>query len=345
MSRLWLIALGLMWGLSGSPGSWAGQYRLMPGQAHRVPVGIDVRNHETTCNVEIRIDGGPPFQQTVSAPDFIAWLALAPSRPGSVQVSWRGVFVRTETDQLINPCPTMGSTRFMVSSSNTDILADWQAMWLELGQPMASCLQTALQTQGVRVEWYDRKDPVGSPHDQALTRGRQACSTLLALPTPWGGQSRIGHVCQLGGRATRCDGYYVSTTAKGVRLDERQAIERVLRGERLTAVHVESPATIAARIRAEKAAQVKAEAEEAARVEAFKLALAEQKQRERVEEEARQKAAEEERQRKIKAAEAREREYLENRPWLVRKLSRVQPKPLEEETDPATGKEPSKGNP
>lgn len=336
MFRLWLTALGLWLGLSTLSGAWAGQYRLFPGQANRVPLGIDVRNQETLCNVEIQVPGLAPFQQRVQAPDFIAWLVLTPAQAGDLNVSWRGVFHRTEKGELINPCPTMGSTRFRVLGQQADILADWQAHWQAMPLAMATCMQEALRQLDVRTQAFDRHDPVGSPHDRALQRAQRSCETLLGLPTPWGAQSRIGHACTLNGRATRCDGYYISPVKVGARLDDSQAIALVLQGHRLSAAHAESRATIAARQRAEQAARAKAEAEEAARTEAFKLALAEQKKREQLLEQERLKAAEEERQRKIKAAEQREREYLENRPWLVRKLSRIQPKPLEEESAPDT---------
>ena len=69
------VMLILFWLLAGAT-AWAGQYRLLVGQPNRVPVGIEVRNAETLCNVEIRINGGPPIQQRVSAPDFMAWLVL-----------------------------------------------------------------------------------------------------------------------------------------------------------------------------------------------------------------------------------------------------------------------------
>lgn len=334
MSRLWLSALGVFLGWSVLTLAWAGQYRLLPGQANRVPVGIDVRNHETLCNVEIQVQGDPPFQQRVRAPDFIAWLVLTPVHAGELTVSWRGVFHRTEQDELINACPTMGSTRFRIGANHADIVADWQKQWQAMSPPMAACMQEALRLLEVATSAFDRQDPVGSPHDRAVERARQSCESLLALKTPWGPQPRIGHACTLNGRATRCDGYYTSALAGATRLDDRQAIARILQGESVRAAHAESRATIAARQRAEQAARAKAEAEEAARVEAFKLALAEQKKREQLQEQERQRQAEEERQRKIKAAEQREREYLENRPWLVRKLSRVQPKPLEEEAAP-----------
>ncbi len=334
MSRLWLGALGLLLGWSGLTCAWAGQYRLWPGQPNRVPLGIDVRNHETLCNVEIQVQGEPPFQQRVQAPDFIAWLVLTPVQSGELNVSWRGVFHRTEQGELINACPTMGSTRFRVWPNHADIGADWQKQWQAMPPPLATCMQEALRLLEVTIQSFDRLDPAGSPHDRALQRARQSCESLLAIKTPWGAQARIGHACTLNGRATRCDGYYTSASTAGARLDDRQAIARILQGESVRAAHTESRATIAARQRAEQAARAKAEAEEAARVEAFKLALAEQKKREQLQEQERQKAAEEERQRKIKAAEQREREYLENRPWLVRKLSRIQPKPLEEESAP-----------
>ena len=107
----------LSWLMAGAA-AWAGQYRLQLGQANRVPVGIEVRNAETQCNVEIRIDGGPPMNYKVSAPDFTAWIMLTPNQAGPMQVSWKGVFYRNAKDELLNPCPTMGQTRFLAAAGN-----------------------------------------------------------------------------------------------------------------------------------------------------------------------------------------------------------------------------------
>lgn len=313
--------------------SWAGQFRLQVGQANRVPIGIEVKNAETQCNVEISIAGGPTVQQRVSAPDFMAWLVLVPAQPGPVQVSWRGVFYRTEKDELFNPCPTMGQTRFMASGANTDVQADWQAHWARLSPAMTLCMQTALKLQGLNLAWYDRRDAVGSVVDKVLGRVEGQCEQFVQIKTPWGGEPMDNHACQSGGLKTRCEGYYLASP-KGPRLGYEQALGRHMAGERLSARHDESRAAQQARARAARLAQEKADAAEAARVEAFKQALMEQKKREEAEQEARRLEAEAERQRQIKAAEQREREWLENRPWLVRKLSRIQPKPLEDDEAP-----------
>ena len=313
--------------------SWGGQFRLQVGQTNRVPVGIEVRNAETLCNVEISIEGGPTVQQRVSAPDFLAWLTLTPGQAGPVQVSWRGVFYRNEKDELFNACPTMGQTRFMATSSNADLQADWQHHWQSMGAAMAPCVQTALTLQGINPAWYDRRDPLGSVMDKMLARTEQQCQRFVHIKTPWGKEPMASHACQLGGLKTRCEGYYLAA-GKGPRLGYEQALAQHMAGQSLSAHHSETRAAQQARARAAQLAIEKAQAEEAARVEAFKRALAEQKKREEAEQEAKRQEAEAERQRELKAAEAREREWLENRPWLVRKLSRIQPKPLEDEEAP-----------
>jgi len=313
--------------------SWAGQFRLQVGQANRVPIGIDVKNAETQCNVEISIAGGPTLQHRVSAPDFMAWLVLVPAQAGPVQVTWRGVFYRTEKDELFNPCPTMGQTRFMASGGNADVQADWQAHWARLSPAMTLCMQTSLKLQGLNLAWYDRRDGVGSVVDKVLARVEGQCEQFVQIKTPWGVEPMANHACQLAGLKTRCEGYYLSSP-KGPRLGYEQALDRHMAGERLSAQHAESRAAQQARARAAQLAQEKADAAEAARVEAFKQALVAQKKREEAEQEAKRLEAEAERQRQIKAAEQREREWLENRPWLVRKLSRIQPKPLEDEETP-----------
>jgi hypothetical protein len=310
--------------------SRAGQFRLQVGQPNRVPIGIEVKNAETLCNVEITIEGGPTLQQRVRAPDFMAWLVLVPAQAGPVQVSWRGVFFRSEKDELFNPCPTMGQTRLMAAAGNADLIADWSTYWSRFSPAMSQCMQSALGLQGLSTAWYDRRDAVGSVVDKVLSRVEGQCEAFVQIKTPWGSSPMLNHECQLGGLKTRCDGYYLSGP-KGSRLNYEQALSRHMQGERLTAQHSETRASQQARARAAQLAKEKAEAAEAARVEAFKQALAEQKKREEAEQEARRLEAEAERQRQIKAAEQKEREWLENRPWLVRKLSRVQPKPLEDE--------------
>jgi hypothetical protein len=313
--------------------SWAGQFRLQVGQANRVPIGIEVKNAETQCNVEISIQGGATLNQRVSAPDFMAWLVLVPAQAGAVQVSWRGVFYRTEKDELFNPCPTMGQTRLMASGANADVQADWQAFWSRQSPDMTQCMQAALGLQGLNLAWYDRRDAVGSVVDKILSRIEGQCERFVQIKTPWHAQPMTNHACQLGSLKTRCDGYYLANP-KGTRLDYEQALAQHLAGNRLSAHHAESQAAQLARARAAQLAKEKADAAEAARVEAFKLALAEQKKREEAEQQERRQQAEAERQRQVKAAEQREREWLENRPWLVRKLSRIQPKPLEDEEAP-----------
>lgn len=309
---------------------WAGQFRLQVGQLNRVPVGIEVRNAETLCNVEISIEGGPTFEQRVSAPDFMAWLTLTPTQAGPVKVSWRGVFHRNEKDELFNACPTMGQTRLMATTGNADLRGDWQTHWLEVGPAMAQCVQTALRLQGLSTDWYDRRDAMGSVMDRVIARSERQCERFVQIKTPWGSEPMAQHACQLGGLKTRCEGYYLAD-GKGPRLSHEQALAQHMSGMRVTAHHAESRAAQQARAKAAQLAKEKAEAEEAARVEAFKRALAEQKKREEAEQEAKRLEAEAERQRQVKAAEQREREWLENRPWLVRKLSRIQPKPLEDE--------------
>lgn len=312
---------------------WAGQFRLQVGQVNRVPIGIEVRNAETQCNVEISVDGGPTIQQRVSAPDFMAWLTLVPTQAGAVQVSWRGVFYRSEKDELFNACPTMGQTRLMASSGNADLQDDWQSYWRGMGPAMAQCLQTAIRLQGLSTDWFDRRDAVASVMDRVIARTERQCERFVQIKTPWGQEPMAQHACQLGGLKTRCEGHYM-VDGKGPRLNFEQAVRQHLSGARVTAHHAESPVAQQARARAARLAQEKAEAEEAARVEGFKRALAEQKKREEAEQEAKRVEAEAERQRQIKAAEQREREWLESRPWLVRKLSRVQPKPLDDEETP-----------
>lgn len=334
------VMLLLLWLLAGAA-AWAGQYRLLVGQPNRVPVGIDVRNAETQCNVEIRINGGPPIQQRVSAPDFMAWLVLTPAQSGATQVSWRGVFYRSAKDELVNPCPVMGQTRFMASQSHADLGSTWQAFWAEREPKLVQCLKDALQLQSLRTEGFDLQDPVPSVMDKVLARSEQQCERFLQIKRPWGSAPTLGHACVIGGLKTRCDGYYTALGGKGPRLTELKALAKHLEGEPLMAMHAESGAAQRARAQATKAAADKALAEENAKVEAFKMAMAEQKAREEAERQTRVQAEEAERQRKIKAAEAREREWLENRPWLVRKLSRIQPKPLEEE-EQAQGEPPKK---
>jgi hypothetical protein len=309
---------------------WAGQFRLQVGQPNRVPIGIEVRNAETICNVEISVEGGATTQQRVSAPDFLAWLVLMPTQAGPVRVSWRGVFYRNEKDEFFNPCPTMGQTRLMAASGNADVQADWQGYWARSSPAMTQCMQTALTLQGLSISWYDRRDATGSVIDKVLARVEGQCERFVQIKTPWGAESMANHACQIGGLKTRCEGHY-QLGPKGARLGYEQALAQHMAGQSLSAMHDETRAARQARARAAQLAKDKADAEEAARVEAFKLALAEQKKREEAEKEARRQEAEAERQRQIKLAEQREREWLEHRPWLVRKLSRIQPKPLEDE--------------
>ena len=324
------VLCGLL-ALFASAAAWAVQFRLQVGQANRVPVGIEVRNAETLCNVEIRVDGGPPFQQRVSAPDFMAWLVLTPVRSGPVQVSWRGVFHRNDRDELVNPCPTQGQTRFMAGTSNVDLQQDWRQWWASQDPAQAQCVQKILELLTLKTDWLDRLDPEPALPGKVLARSQSQCERFVQIKTPWGNEPMQSHPCNLRGLKTRCEGYYTQAGGKGQRLNYEQAVAMHVSGTALVAGHAESMAAQQARARAAKAAADKAIAEENARVEAFKKALAEQKAREEEQRLAQQQAAEEERQKKIKAAEQREREWLENRPWLVRKLSRVQPKPLEEE--------------
>ncbi|MEY2621592.1 MAG: IgA receptor precursor [Pseudomonadota bacterium] len=324
-------ALCVLLALWAGAAAWAAQYRLQVGQMNQVPVGIDVRNAETLCNVEIRVDGGPPFQQRVRAPEFMAWLVLTPVQSGPVLVTWRGVFYRNERDELVNPCPTQGQTRFMAGPGNADLQQDWRAWWASQDPAQTQCMQKVLSLWSIKTDWLDRRDPEPALPGKLLARSQSQCERFVQIKTPWGAEPMASHSCTWRGLKTRCEGYYTPAGGKGPRLNYEQALAMHLSGTPLQAGHAESVAAQQARARAAKAAADKALAEENARVEAFKQALAEQKAREEAQRLAQQQAAEEERQKKIKAAEQREREWLENRPWLVRKLSRVQPKPLEEE--------------
>lgn len=62
----WWLRMWLWLGMA--PMAWAGQYVLLAGQTHTVPVAARVLNGEQVCNLEIVVQGQAPFEREVRAP-------------------------------------------------------------------------------------------------------------------------------------------------------------------------------------------------------------------------------------------------------------------------------------
>jgi hypothetical protein len=306
--------------------AWAGQYVLLAGQTHTVPVAARVLNGEQVCNLEIVVQGQAPFEREVRAPE--TRIAITPQDEDSITVTWRGRFKRVN-DQLINACPTQGQTQFTVVDNNLQTRAEWAAMRAPWAPDKASCIGTAFNHFGIRPEWFDFGNPQVSAEDWKIQRALSQCDAFVAQKKAWGSNNPQGHACQLsGGLQTRCEGYFSATlNGKTQAISREQAIVRQLENQpwgtgvremataksarlkkeqdRLDALAAAEAAKLKAeedaRLRAEKQVQEAKDAEvreRQAKIDALKAQIAEEKER-------------------------KEKERLENRNWLLKQIDKV----------------------
>jgi len=269
---------GLLW-LCAAPGAWAGQYVLQAGQTQTVPVSARVLNGETRCHLRISVPGQADVERVVQAPFFDTELAITPKDEESVTVRWQGQ-PRRINDQVVNPCPTQGETRFKVVSSNALTRAVWAGMQAQLPPAKAECVRTAFELDRVRPEWFDFNDPQPSGEDAKIARAFAQCEAFLARPKAWGAQSPQAHACTVAGVKTRCEGFFTASVNGKVQTITREAaIQRQLQNLPWSSGVREIASVSSDRIQQEKDRVARAAAEETAKRQAIEDArlLAERK--------------------------------------------------------------------
>lgn len=322
----WRVLTWLWLGLI--PTAWAGQYVLMAGQTHTVPVAARVLNGEQVCNLEITVQGQAPFEREVRAPYFETRVAITPQDEDSITVSWRGRFKRVN-DQLVNACPTQGQTQYAVVDNNLKTRADWSTMLASWTSDKASCVRTAFDYHGIRPEWFDFGDPQISAEDWKIQRALSRCEAFLAQPKAWGSNNPQGHACKLpGGIQTRCEGYFSApVNGRTQAISRDQAIVRQLENQPWSTGVREVAVSRSARLKKEQDRLDALAAAEAAKLKAEEDArlLAEKQVQEARDAEVRARQA---RIDALKAQiaeekERKEKERLENRNWLFKQIDKL----------------------
>jgi hypothetical protein len=348
-----LCASVVLWAGSLLP-AWAGQYVLLADQPNTVPVAVRVENGEPACNVEITVQGQPPFDREVRAPHYETRVVITPQDVEQVTVSWRGRPRRVH-DAVFNACPTMGQTQFTVVSGLGQNRANWEVLFASFSPDKAECVRTAFRAEGVRTEGYDLNDRQVTREDWKIHRALTQCDGLLAQKKAWGDQNPKSFACTLGGGLkTQCEGYYTATVNGKVQpVSYETAVQLHLNGVPVGSGVREIPAVQTARARraqAEKTrlaaeALAKARAEEDARLLAIRQA-----------EEARLAAIKAKRDKeaadhaeKIAVIERVEREERAKRNWLRKKLDQLKEgkpaEPVDDKDSKAEGKDAAKDKP
>lgn len=328
----------MLWAASLCP-AWAGQYVLVADQPNTVPVAVRVENGEPACNVEITVQGQPPFDREVRAPHYETRVVITPQDVEQVTVSWRGK-PRRVFDSVVNACPTMGQTQFTVVSGVAQNRANWDVVFATFGPEKSECVRTAFRTEGVRLDHYDLNDRQVTREDWKIQRVVSQCDTFAAQKKPWGDQNPKGYACTLaGGLKTQCEGYYTANVNGKVQtVSYESAVRLHLNGVPVTTAAREVPAAQVARARRVQAEQARVAAEAAAKVKAEEdarlLAI-------RQAEEARLAAIKAQRDKeaadhaeKIAVIERVEQEQKAKRNWLRKKLDQIKEgKPAEPAED------------
>ncbi len=348
-----LCAVVVLWAASLCP-AWAGQYVLVADQPNTVPVAVRVENGEPACNVEITVQGQPPFDREVRAPHYETRVVITPQDVEQVTVSWRGKPRRVH-EAVFNACPTMGQTQFSVVSGLGQNRANWDVLFASFSAEKTDCVRTAFRVEGVRPDNFDLNDRQVSREDWKIHRAMTQCDVLVAQKKAWGEQNPKAYACTLGsGLKTQCEGYYTaSINGKVQAVSYDTAVQLHLNGVPVGSGVREVPAAQTARVRrvqAEKArvladAAAKAQAEQDARVQAIRQA-----------EEARLAAIKAKRDKeaadyaeKIAVIERVEREEKAKRNWLRKKLDQIKEgkpaEPAEDKEGKSEGKDAAKEAP
>ena len=343
-----VFAAILLWGLAMAMPVQAGQYQLMLGQANAVAVAARVENGESLCNLEISVEGQAVFEREVKAPYFETRIPITPLDSESVTVTWRGKFKRWDNN-VVNACPTQGKAQFKVVPNNDNLRAIWEGIFSEMVSTQAECVKTALQTDGVRFEWFDLSDKQASPHDVRITRAMTRCDGFTNHQKAWGEKDPKGFACVLaGGLNTQCEGYYTANVnGKSQPISKEQAIQLQINNQPWSTAVRESAAGKAARQRQVQAVQTKRADEAAAQTMADQAAQARVAQRvkEAKEAEIRERNAkiDAELAQKIQEVRRKEQERLNKRSWLLKKLETWRDgKPPEADPETKPGEAPAK---
>ena len=322
-------------GLALAVSAQAGQYQLLAEQANTVVVAARVQNAEQVCNLEISVQGQAPFEREVRSPDFETRIDITPQDLELVAVSWRGKFKRVN-GEVVNACPTQGSTRFVVVSDNVALQTVWRNAFTAMGPANAQCVRTALQLERVRYEWFDTTAKESSPEDRKIQRALIRCDEFVAQKKAWGDQNPQGFACTLpGGLKTRCEGYFTAALkGKTVPISAEAAIRRQLDAQPWGTGVRETAAAQAARQKQEQARQARLLAEEEAKAKAQEEARLREEQlaQEALAAQARERKekAEAERARRLQEIERLEQERLEKRSWLLKQLDKLKRDPQAE---------------
>lgn len=328
--------------------SQAGQYHLLAEQANTVVIAARVQNAEQLCNLEIAVQGQPVIEREVQVPYFETRIDITPQALETVTVTWRGKFKRVN-DAVVNACPTQGRSQFSVVSDNGDLRAAWARLLASMGPAKAECVRTALQTEGVRYEWFDLSDKQVSPHDWRIQRALTQCDGFVAQKKAWGDQNPQSFACVLpGGLKTQCEGFYTATdNGKTQPVPMALAIQRQLENKVWGTGVRETAAAKAGRYKKEKALQAKLAAEEAAKIQAEEearlKALQLAKQAEEAQARERKEKAEAERAKRLQEIERKEEERLEKRSWMLKQLEKLKRDPKADAKSEDGKDKPSKG--
>jgi hypothetical protein len=287
MTFRWLLTGAVWWTILVSD-ALAGQYVLVADQINTVPVAVRVENGEPACNVEITVQGQPPFDREVRAPHYEARVVITPTNTEQVTVSWRGK-PRRVNEAVFNACPTMGQTQFTVVSGLGQNRANWNVLFASFSPQKAECVRTAFRIEGVRPDNYDLNDRQVTREDWKIHRALTQCDALLGQKKAWGEQNPRGYACTLaGGLKTQCEGYFTANVNGKVQpVDDEMAVQLQLNGVPLGTAVRETAASKTARARRVQAEQARVEADAAAKIKAEEDALA---QKIRESQEARQAA-------------------------------------------------------
>jgi len=263
-----LCASLVLWAGSLLP-AWAGQYVLLADQSNTVPVAVRVENGEPACNVEITVQGQPPFDREVRAPHYETRVVITPQDVELVTVSWRGR-PRRVNEAVFNACPTLGQTQFSVVSDGRQVRANWDVLFASFSPDKAECVRTAFRAEGVRTEGYDLNDRQVTREDWKIHRALTQCDGFLAQKKAWGDQNPKSFACTLGGGLkTQCEGYYTATVNGKVQpVSYETAVQLHLNGVPVGSGVRELSASQAARVRRVQAEQARVAAEAAAKAKA-----------------------------------------------------------------------------
>lgn len=344
MTFRWLLAGAALW-MTGVLPAGAGQYVLVADQPNTVPVAVRVDNGDPACNVEITVQGQPPFDREVRAPHYETRIVITPQEVEQVTVSWRGRPRRVH-DVVSNACPTMGQTQFTVVSGLGQNRANWDVLFASFGPDKAECVRTAFRVEGVRPDGFDLNDRQVTREDWKIHRALSQCDGLVAQKKAWGDQNPKGFACTLAkGLKTQCEGYYTaSVNGKVQSVPYDTAVQLHLNGVPIGSGVREVPAAQMARARRVQAEQARVQAEAAAKAKAEEdarvLAIRQAEEARLAAIKAKKDKEAADHAEKIAVIERVEQEQKAKRNWVRKKLDQIKEgKPAEPAEDKAEGKD------